>query len=204
MSMFRNRLMKSVQQDVIPSEYRKVNFLTSDGIQYIESDSFYKDRADLTIECKFLYENDVENAFIASTPTFVQYGIKSDGHRRVGASVPGCNPVFGATIGNIYTIKVRYLYGETDETKVYEVYLNDILRQSGVLSTTGKNSLLTRIFGSHQSTIYRVTFKNYSESIVYSDLLPCVRKIDNKPGMYDIVSGSFFVNQGTGKDFVWG
>ena len=30
-------------------------------------------------------------------------------------------------------------------------------------------------------------------------MIPCVRKSDNKPGMYDTVSKTFFTNAGTGE-----
>ena len=35
-------------------------------------------------------------------------------------------------------------------------------------------------------------------------LIACVRKADNKPGMYDLVSRNFLVNKNTGKDFTPG
>jgi hypothetical protein len=43
-------------------------------------------------------------------------------------------------------------------------------------------------------------FKN---DILVQNLIPALRIADSKPGMYDLVSGQFFVNQGTG-EFTYG
>lgn len=46
-------------------------------------------------------------------------------------------------------------------------------------------------------------FKAYRNGTLTSDLIPVVRRSDSKPGMYDRVSGAFFVNGGSG-DFTAG
>lgn len=43
----------------------------------------------------------------------------------------------------------------------------------------------------------------YVGSETFSELIPCVRRADNKPGMWDTVSKQFFANAGTG-EFAWG
>ena len=42
--------------------------------------------------------------------------------------------------------------------------------------------------------IYHSMYNNYGYALV-----PCYRKSDNKPGMYDIFNGVFYTNQGTGE-----
>lgn len=54
----------------------------------------------------------------------------------------------------------------------------------------------TKIFGS-KSRCY--SFKIYKEDALLRYMIPCYRKTDNKPGMYDLISGQFFTNQGTGE-----
>lgn len=41
-----------------------------------------------------------------------------------------------------------------------------------------------------------------SEELI-RDFIPCYRKTDNKPGMYDMINGIFYINQGTG-EFIMG
>lgn len=51
-----------------------------------------------------------------------------------------------------------------------------------------------------KATIY---YSKISENgVLIQDLIPCYRKADSKPGMYDLVSKQFFVNQGTGEFLV--
>lgn len=69
----------------------------------------------------------------------------------------------------------------------YPVHLFALNRQSGV--AYGK------------VIIYGVEF--YQGQTIARKCIPCYRKSDNKPGMYDLVSNTFFTNQGTG-EFVVG
>lgn len=47
-------------------------------------------------------------------------------------------------------------------------------------------------------------FSVKANGTIVAKYVPCYRKSDNKPGMYDLVSGTFFVNQDTGEDFTVG
>lgn len=49
--------------------------------------------------------------------------------------------------------------------------------------------------------VYSVTY--YKNGAKICDLIPCYRKSDNKPGMYDVITNSFKTNIGTG-DFTIG
>lgn len=44
-------------------------------------------------------------------------------------------------------------------------------------------------------------FNSYQDTEPILNFIPCYRKADNEPGMYDTVSGTFFTNAGTG-DFI--
>ena len=41
--------------------------------------------------------------------------------------------------------------------------------------------------------------KIYDNDLLIRDLVPCYRKSDNKPGLYDIVNNVFYTNAGTGE-----
>lgn len=51
--------------------------------------------------------------------------------------------------------------------------------------------------------IHRATLSTTSDGTLYRDFIPCYRKSDNKPGMYDLVTNAFFTNAGTG-EFILG
>lgn len=48
--------------------------------------------------------------------------------------------------------------------------------------------------------IYETIFKE--NNIIVKHLIPCYRKLDNVAGMYDLVSGEFYTNAGTGEFIV--
>ncbi|MDO4962494.1 MAG: hypothetical protein Q4E75_00095 [bacterium] len=52
-------------------------------------------------------------------------------------------------------------------------------------------------------TIDWYTFKIYKTGKLLRNFIPCYRKVDNEVGMYDLVEGKFYENQGSG-DFIAG
>lgn len=46
------------------------------------------------------------------------------------------------------------------------------------------------------------SLKVSKDGVQLADYVPCYRKQDTKPGMYDLVTGNFYVNQGTGEFLV--
>lgn len=46
--------------------------------------------------------------------------------------------------------------------------------------------------------------KIYDNNVLIRNFIPCYRKYDNKPGLYDTVNNEFYTNQGNGDDFVVG
>ena len=60
------------------------------------------------------------------------------------------------------------------------------------------NNSTTMTFSAPLRCYYLKVFEN---QVLIRDFIPCYRKSDHKPGMYDIVNAVFYVNQGTGADF---
>ena len=52
-------------------------------------------------------------------------------------------------------------------------------------------------FWSAEGAYYYVKVFNRNDELM-TDLIPCYRKSDNEPGMYDTVTGTFYTNSGTG------
>ena len=58
-------------------------------------------------------------------------------------------------------------------------------------------------YGYGDMRIYNLkAYSTIDDSNLIRDFVPCYRKADNKPGMYDLVTGEFFVNQGEGEFIV--
>ena len=76
--------------------------------------------------------------------------------------------------------------------------LTDLFTDNFYLFTTNSGSELTI---KKDKIIYK--FEMYSNESLVRNFIPCLRNSDNKPGMFDTVSGTFFTNVGTG-EFLWG
>ena len=73
------------------------------------------------------------------------------------------------------------------------------------LSWTNQQSLY--LFARHVNTapyydgngnITNYSIKIYESNILVHNFIPCIHNNDNTPGMYDLVDGIFYTNQGTG------
>lgn len=73
---------------------------------------------------------------------------------------------------------------------------------TGALYTTANLCLFGNTTGNRIASGVRIYYAGIENIITKKNkcfYYPCYRKSDNKPGMYDIVSGQFFTNQGTGE-----
>ena len=126
----------------------------------------------------------------------------------------GCN---SSSVVNLYcaarATAVYFVTGapgtsySTDNIHVIE-WLNYTLTVDGVTIGTynynpsGATTLKLFRFGENgtdqtDTTIYY--FKVYGVDGLIRDFIPCYRKSDNKTGMYDLVTDTFFANAGTGE-----
>lgn len=55
-----------------------------------------------------------------------------------------------------------------------------------------------------KSSIKMYYFKIYDNDVIVRNFIPCYRKSDSKPGMYDLVNNVFYTNSATGADFTTG
>lgn len=180
----------------LPKEYQEVEYLESTGTQYI--DTGVKATFDMTIS--FDMDIAMVNASI--------FGDFTRGTRRVtiyrGASTHyvtyylcakyiGLGPCLGRTSLRFNTSG--------------EVWVNGEYKQIGSQSIPDFNNVGTMyLFSENRNTtycqgkIYFCTIEVGNDKVL--DLVPCYRKADHKPGMYDLVNGEFFTNQGSGEFIV--
>lgn len=195
----------------LPPEYRKIEYLESSGTQYIDTGWVY----------------DIGNSGNKNINFNIQCKCSCNGNY----SVFGNKDCFNLKGTNGAMWFRGYAYYDSDKlqtdiptgtTAIKWQYNNTILTANGVEKGTlprgsgsGGNEriyLFARAYGTTAENmggtvrIYnfsvssnRVSNPNNITPIV--DLLPCIRKADNVPGMYDKVSQTFFTNAGTG-DFI--
>lgn len=68
------------------------------------------------------------------------------------------------------------------------------------ISWGGDTTELRLFYGYSSPTPCRIYYyQQKRDGELVADFVPCYRKSDNKPGMYDLVTNEFFSNQGTGQ-----
>lgn len=109
---------------------------------------------------------------------------------------------------------LTYIKWQASEAKKYLVTINDETREMS--ATSGSSSALeptieltSYLFARHGNngvqTYDGLGTKIYfhreylEDGTIQMNLIPCYRKSDDEPGMYDTVTNTFFTNQGTGE-----
>ena len=173
---------------LLPAEYQRVEYLKSTGSQYIKLTDLFLTNKQFELVCQSDYVND----------TTVIFGYGAGGGYWFG------------TVGGRYSITVHSWTNVaiTDKVTVFITYSsnyisvnigNDALSRS----FSGSPRALTLFSGQGSSAWYPASVKVYSlKSDGFINLIPCVRKSDNKPGMYDTVSKTFYTNAGSGEFIV--
>lgn len=180
-------------QDILPGEYQQVEYIQSDGNQYI--DTKYIPTVNDVYKIKFLQTNIADNQVIF-------------GSRTSGTYKDSLNQVYlNKSSALASTDRLLFFSGIvlqdlllTENNKIYELEL-DV--NSGDFNNTSNQALY--LFGLNNmgsalahSKIRMYEFKIYNNDILVRDFIPCYRKSDSTIGMYDLIENNFYTNQGTG------
>lgn len=189
----KKKIMMMQGQGLLPTEYRKIEYLKSTGTQWIVTDI----RTSTSVETKY--------------EIIIGYWEQQNTRQLMGAD-------FGAFFG--VNSNTTYEYGANTtadgSTDGYDniSFEQEIANGKQVLTVNGitfkrnyrnwKSYPITifSLNGSYNSNcrIKKFTVKQGGETV--GDFIPCVRKSDSKPGMYDTVSQTFYTNAGTGEFIV--
>ena len=210
--MQRRRQLMGMQTNELPNEYRRVEYLESNGYQYIMFPLKTINLADIGYETKFMFTTSMGgNRTFSSTRIgpwqttqySVNLGLTSyNRYKLVLTNEAGYMENGGTDVGyNIGDIARFSLHGDT------LIYNGTAYTYARII--TGQMSTQLALFGSVTGTsvseipaarcyYYRV----FDSDEKVFDCIPCVRKLDSKPGMYDTVTKTFFTNTGSGEFIV--
>lgn len=188
----------------LPKEYVRVNYIESHGKEFID--------IEITPCNEMFWEIDVQ--YIAPYGTFDHAGFgvfdnniwcKFDIKQ---GSVFGIqnNTALTETKVNVNTISDRHLLAmDCINEKCYVDGKEYVINRAKQLDTVVANINLFRVNDSRVDILPKTYSyaKLYGSSLfvnskLVSELIPCYRKSDNLVGLYDIVRGIFFTNQGEG------
>lgn len=190
----------------IPTEYQEVEYLESTGTQYIDLPYGFDvtDKVEIVGSIDIDARNDnfmISPAQWNTSSRFAMLGVYESLNKRN----------FSCGLGNKNTVnRLEPLYQNDGlihkwvyENKRFTVY-NDAsyIITSGNLSdaTFGDTTEhLILFYGYNSNTSGKICkYIQYKNNECILNLIPCYRKSDSEPGMYDTVSKTFYINSGTG------
>ena len=184
----------------LPSEYQQVEYIESSGTQYINTN--FKPTGNTKVEFEYSnYSNSVDGVMFGgydgnwNANSFGLYANSTSS--QWGYWLHYCS---NTRVGSITTLSNAKIVIDKGKT-----YVNDNLMVSpSILSFDCPNYMY--IFtgngysqASSQPSRYRLHyFKIWNNDSLVRDFVPCYRKSDSVIGLYDLVSQTFFINQGSG------
>lgn len=187
----------------LPNEYTQVQYIESSGTQYINTGYTPTLKTGFNIKASLTVENNNDKILIGSRASSNRFWIDFDGTQSTPCFMYGYGSYYKADnyyVNTIYDISYNYNGSKN-------LIINGNKRtMSGTFDET--NTLPIYIFRANYGTGYSGSFKVYDckiyeGTVLVRNFIPCIRNLDSKPGLYDIVTQSFFVNQGTG-EFTYG
>ena len=200
----------------LPAEYQEVEYLEGTGKQSIQavSDTITEIIIKAEIDCKVQpnsysgyssyagswYATNANNEYMLASTALIPGSDASD--RQVITHISGLHSLFPDYTGvNPNSAKGILTVGDTTVTKIGTSNWKDSSDLNHnyylFLSYVGDTyAFIGKIYG---AKIY-----NYLTNKIIRNFIPCYRKSDHKPGMYDMINDVFYANQGTGADFLVG
>ena len=191
----------------LPEGYVELEYIKSTGTQYIDTGILVNSTSYQKIKIE------VDGNFGDSIGSY-QWCLDGSGYPEKRRYI-GLNPSGKLTYGNSSDSVTNYEEHDRIGRHTYIVdYVNGVISRDGVIITTFTSAASSGndhnifIFGwtlsrEFQQNAVKYAFKVYIDNVIAFNGVPAKRISDNEVGMYDLVSNTFFTNQGTG-DFIGG
>lgn len=198
---------------ILPSEYKEVEFLQVDGSQYVITDYYPTRNTNIIsryyspIGNKYVYG--VRNSGDTASFSFMKAGGDSTlANCRIGSAI-----VQHSTFVNYADSSLKSIPNSVGTNSVY-LKIVDVFSSTTKVDKFGDvipeeftSALPLYIFNCNQEgaatssglsgNLYKLTIKE--NGVIVRDFIPCYRKSDSKPGLYDIVNKQFYTNAGGGE-----
>lgn len=189
---------KSEQETILPSEYTQVDYLQSNGNQYIDigikpsatiSTKAIFSVTDVNAERNYVYGTysgtGINRYQISYSSSFILIGYGSLSDRNRTTTVDNNKHYLEEKNGQltIDNVKVSSLSSTFDDG-VLNIYLF-ACNSNGTVSN-------------YSNGVKIYLFEVYNSDTLIRKLVPCYRNSDNVAGMYDLVNDEFYENNGTG------
>lgn len=192
-------LYGEISTERLPAEYQEVAYLEGTGTQYIDTGVTINTSTD---EVEFVFQNTesvIYKWFFGEHDNNARFGLGS------GDGVNKRNVAYGS---NTYKVTDAQLYNSQHSfsANANGIYLDDS-KIAGFVSFASSSTLylfnLNLNSGNYAAAAKVWSYRHTRNGVSIRDLVPCYRKSDSKPGMFDLVTNEFFTNAGTG-EFLYG
>ena len=172
----------------IPNDYVAIEYIESTGKQWIKIDD---GKYDCSLTVKFMFTEIGVSSYVDT--------IAFTNNMRDGKQYPS---IFYHKETN--KIRSNLIGGDISDPQINTIY--ELTSYDTVDYNNGYELFECKgVWGANQYSKARIYYAKTHDTnnVLTRDIVPVIRKSDNKPGMYDKVSKQFFVNQGTG-EFITG
>ena len=188
----------------LPSEYQEVEYLEDSGTQYI--DTGVPNSSAITVVAEKQFSG--VNKLCGIDYTVVSYyrfkwGTNGDGYLYYGYGTSNYASTTKPDTTKWYRFTMGYGNQKIEDIATGTVIKSSTATMSDYHSTYGihlfavMNTYYNRIDTATGGSKIRST-KIYDNDTLIRDFVPCYRKTDNEPGMYDLVNNTFYTNAGSG------
>lgn len=203
----------------LPREYQEVEYLESTGTQYIDT-STYVTSKNCSMKTKVYTpsmpggEKDIASNYMLGDDGRIVLGLyenKVFAYAKTSNSSVGEPNAFSKVFYGVQTLTIEAIYNSLRTSKTLTVNGSEY---SSIYTAdprnTSKTICLFRQGAGGNRFIGKMYYFEYSEdTIIKISLVPCYRKSDNKPGMYDLcgsicplTNSAFYINAGSGEFLV--
>lgn len=194
----------------LPPEYQEVSFLQSTGRQNLNTVIPMKSAYRVKYAIEFTRTNSIQQVFAAFNSSneslYFPYIGNTSGRMYIGYR-GAIQTSFSFSENTYYVIESELL----SDRRVVTVNGSEVYRNTSRLSPVNSEQNMC-VFKSNNLEnpryayvkLYFLEVYDVESNEIIANFIPCYRKSDSEPGMYDLVSGTFFTNAGTGEFLVGG
>lgn len=207
MMELRRRMMLMRTVNRLPVEYQEVEYLESTGTQWIKTD--IEGRFSVSLESEVIFTDNQDSYSVGFLDGFFRIG--GIGYYGLKTQI-GYGSTYSLGPSHSLSLSKRYKYKTILEPGNQEVYLDDVLVSTSAFAKnvdtlTGVHfGIFARLNNDSSASLFSKVKMYYLKISDGGELLghfiPCYRKSDSKPGMYDTVTKTFYTNSGTSEFLV--
>ena len=201
------KIFGNSKQGKLPSEYQQVESLTSTSTQYIDKGVIPNNNTGVDLVYKAL-EYSTSQYILGVRDTAINYAVNGSLSRNDWDIRFDGNPIYSLFARNSNKMRTQismsngngtWTLTDLDENKTTQIPISNVTVTSTLTLHLFSYNAINPPYPYNHANLVVYSCKLYDGETLIRDFVPCYRKSDNVIGMYDLVEGKFYTNQGTGE-----